>query len=129
MQYNRSLDYLALAMNELRKGKPVLAARLLQTASVQPDAEKALAIIEASNGQAFKPLQAKLKASKTAVKRLKADAEEYEDEEVDDEVEADVDQDPLDEVEDDADEGDEVDDEVEASKVMANTLRRMVRRG
>ena len=67
-QYNRSLDYTVLALAELKKGNGVLAARLLAKAVEQKDVNAAIAILEASNKQAFQ-VQANSKA------RLKASEE------------------------------------------------------
>jgi hypothetical protein len=128
MKYNRALDYTALAMNELRKGNHELAARLMATAQQQPDFEKGIAILEASNKAAFKMEAA-------AKQRLIATAEDDEEgveedqyegkEDADAPVEADaVDGDPLDEVED------EVEEEKPSApaQAMASVLRRMVKK-
>ncbi len=121
--YNRALDYTVLALDELRKGKPVLAARLLATAVQQPDLEQAIATLEASNSYAFK-----LNASKS---RLRAGADEEfpfkvesenDEEEFEHEPEMEVAEfegDPLDEV------GEE-DEETAPAQAMAKVLSSMV---
>lgn len=143
--YNRALDYTALALDSLRQGKPVLAARLLASAAKQPDLKKAIAILEASNKYAFSKIQAK--AVQAGKKRLKANDEfPFEDGQGEGELAADLEDDPLDDVieeedevlEADADEDDNEDDEVEeeevteevvpASAVMAKVLSQMQRR-
>ena len=96
-KYNRALDYTVLALDELSKGKPVLAARLLAKAAEQKDLPSAIAILEASNKQAFKSEQV------TAKKRLTAgDDFPFEDGQGEGELAADLgedfDGDPLDEV-------------------------------
>ena len=118
-KYNRALDYTVLALDELSKGKPVLAARLLAKAAEQKDLPSAIAILEASNKQAFKSEQV------TAKKRLTAgDDFPFEDGQGEGELAADLgedfDGDPLDEVgeddvavEADLDEMDDGDDEAE----------------
>jgi hypothetical protein len=136
-QYNRALDWVALALNELGNGKHALAAKLLAKARAEPDCNRAIEILEASNKQAFevaaaaaKVEAAKIEAAKAepkkpaakvgASKRIKASEEMVED--------FDVEQDPLDEIEDDEDEGDLVDDETDPTEEMASVLARMVRR-
>lgn len=124
-KYNRALDYTVLALDELSKGKPVLAARLLAKAAEQKDLSSAIAILEASNKQAFQSEQV------TAKKRLTAgDDFPFEDGQGEGELAADLgedfDGDPLDEVGeddvaveadldemDDGDDGDEDDDDGE----------------
>lgn len=96
-KYNRALDYTVLALDELSKGKPVLAARLLAKAAEQKDLPSAIAILEASNKQAFQSEQV------TAKKRLTAgDDFPFEDGQGEGELAADLgedfDGDPLDEV-------------------------------
>lgn len=110
MKYNKALDYTVLAMQEMVNGKPVLAARLFAKATEQPDLQDAMRILEASNAQAFKKLQAsKVEAPKT---RLQAEAEgEVEVAEEPEVVEEDLEGDPLEQVADAIDGDDEVVDE------------------
>ena len=112
--YNRSLDYVALAMNELRAGKTTLAARLLATAVKQPDAEQGIAILEASNKYAFE-LQAKTKTTQLKAKRRITASEEGFDEDGmgEGEMAADLSEDPLDDVEDEGIEADADDLDIE----------------
>lgn len=127
--YNRALDYTALALNELRKGKTELAARLLVKASEQSDAVSAIAILEASNKQAYK---AQISASAKA--RLQAAEEGIEFEEPSEEVADAIDCDPLDEVEDETEveaemepEEEEIEEEdvaTQMAKVMSTMKRR-----
>ncbi|QBX06494.1 hypothetical protein H1O16_gp081 [Burkholderia phage BcepSaruman] len=58
MNYNRSLDFVALAMDNMQKGRIKTAAKFFQDACTAPDAPRALAIIEASNGHAYATAQA-----------------------------------------------------------------------
>jgi hypothetical protein len=121
-KHNRSLDYVLLAMSELHKGKPVLAARLFASAHKEADFVDAMKILEASNSQAFKAEQAAV----TAKSRIKASDEfPFEDGHGEGELAADLGEDfegdPLDEVEDvdlqveasDDDDEDEDDDDAE----------------
>jgi hypothetical protein len=131
-QYNRALDYTVLALSELKKGKPVLAARLLASAAKQPDADAAIAILEASNAHAYKISAATKKSNVlSSKKRLTASDEFPFEDEVEDEVEAEMDDlsgDPLDDVKSDEDE--EITEsamEEEPSAAMAKVLSRMVR--
>lgn len=157
-KYNRALDYTVLALDELSKGKPVLAARLLAKAAEQKDLSSAIAILEASNKQAFQSEQV------TAKKRLTAgDDFPFEDGQGEGELAADLgedfDGDPLDEVgeddvaveadldemdddDDDDDDGEDAEAEIEeevtakakpaqkvsASVAMARVLARMERK-
>ena len=73
VKYNRALDWMALAMNELTANKnPVLAARLMAKAAQEPDVKAAIATIEATNRVAHQNM---VKAA-----RLRASAEMTEDE-------------------------------------------------
>lgn len=93
--YNRSLDLLTLALSQAKLGNAVTAAKMLVKASQASDSEKALAILEASNAQAF-DIQAKAIAAAKVVKasallataaatRLKATEEDLSDLIIDDE--------------------------------------------
>lgn len=91
--YNRALDLIALAMQQVQKGNPTTAAKLLVKAATAPDADRAIGILEASNAQAFaataaakkekvaaaaKPAPAKAAVKPTPTKaasRVKADEE------------------------------------------------------
>jgi hypothetical protein len=77
MQYNKALDYTVLALDSLRQGKPVLAARLLAKAGEQTDLTAAIQILEHSNKAAHAAeLKAKLEAKTTSpATRLKASEE------------------------------------------------------
>ncbi len=136
--YNRALDRVVLAMDQLKKGEHVVAAKLFASALKEKDFDRAIATIEASNKQAFETEKAaKLEASKKPAKevkakseggkRLKADADDFAEDEmmagVDDDAEdADVDPDPLDEIVED-----EVEEDIEApEEAMAKVLSRMV---
>jgi hypothetical protein len=57
--YNRALDFLALAMEQQQEGNIKTAAALFVKAATSKDASAAMAIIEASNAQAY---SAKVKA-------------------------------------------------------------------
>ena len=124
MKYNRAIDYTVLALNELKNGKPVTAARLLAEAVKQSDINVAIATLEVNNKHAFS-VQAAAKKT-TASKRLKA-ADEFpfnENEVGDDETEvaSEFEGDPLDDVE-----GEEPMEEEEAPAVaMAKVLSSMV---
>lgn len=125
-QYNRALDRVLLAMNEMRQGNHVLAAKMFASATKEPDFERGMAIIEASNKHAAaveakaREEAAKLEAAaKAPVKSAKVQAS---DEFVED---LDVEQDPLDEIEDEEDDGDDVGNPTEE---MASVLARMVRK-
>lgn len=93
--YNRSLDLLALAMVEAQKGNAVTAAKLLVKASIDPSAKSAVAIIEASNDQAFAAnardkikakAKAKVKAAEDDFSDIIGDDEPMEDEDMEDEA-------------------------------------------
>lgn len=81
--YNRSLDYVTLAMAHGRKGNHEMAAKLFAKAIQASDAVKAIGILEASNKEAY---EATAKAKKVAAakkpvaaaKRIKAADEEFE---------------------------------------------------
>ncbi len=51
--YNRSLDYITLAMAKGRSGDTAQAAKLFAKAIAAPDALRAIAVLETSNAQAF----------------------------------------------------------------------------
>lgn len=70
--YNRALDFMALAMQQHAKGRTKTAASLFVKASQAPDVKAAIAIIEASNAQAY---TAKVKAEAAAKKPVKAKSE------------------------------------------------------
>lgn len=77
--YNRALDYVTLAMATARKGDVTTAAKLFAKAISAHDSTRAIAILEASNKQAFAATAAAAKAkanpTSAAAKRIKADAE------------------------------------------------------
>lgn len=73
--YNRSLDYITLAMATGRRGDPVAAAKLFAKAIQEPDCVRAVAILEASNKQAFTAAKVQAKTAVAASKRLKANEE------------------------------------------------------
>ena len=96
MKYNRSLDYVALAMVQAAKGNAVVASKLFAKAINSPDAQRAIAVIEASNSEAHKAtVKAKIKAASTKTRRIKA-SEELDDLIDDDEVDAGMDDEDLD---------------------------------
>ncbi len=133
-QYNRTLDYTVLALAEMKKGKPILAARLFAKAAEQSDVTAAIAILEASNAHAYKMTAASKKPVISSKQRLTASDEfpfDGSDVEAD---EMDMDSDPLDEVEDseleasdDMDDMDEEEVEEDPSVAMAKVLSRMTR--
>jgi hypothetical protein len=127
MTYNRALDYVALALNELTaKKNPVLAARLLAEAAKQPDCQAAIASIEATNrfakAQADKLAAAAVKANdEQPMPEMPANGESC--------VEAEFGEDPLDDVE----EEEEMEDAAApapamAAKQMAKVLTSMQQR-
>jgi len=90
-KHNRALDFIALAMNQARKGNIVRAAKLFSSALDEPDHVQAIKIIEASNAQALKvELTAKAEKLKAAAKptKVKAAEDEIEDDLEDDKIEA-----------------------------------------
>lgn len=70
--YNRALDYVAIAMDQHSKGRVKTAAKAFASAMTSPDVKAALAILEASNAQAFK---AKLEAKVSTKVSVEAKAE------------------------------------------------------
>lgn len=134
-QYNRALDYTVLALAELKKGNGVLAAKLMANAVAQPDIDRAIGILEASNKQAF-ALQAKTapKARLTAAEDFPF-AEEVEGGAEDDLVADAMDCDPLDEIEEEdgddqleADADEDYFEEEAPAMAMAKVLSSMTRR-
>ncbi len=125
--YNRSLDYVALAMATARGGDAAKAAKLFAKAIQEPDAVRAVAILEASNKQAFTAAKVEAKAAKTvAAKRLKAN-EEFDmgdDEDLDDLAGGEVDAATEDEDEEDEDEGFDA----EFAKVLSSMTKARVRK-
>ena len=128
MKYNTALDFMALALSQAKAGNHEIAAKCLIQASREQDADKALQIIEHSNGVAAKALVAAHTKAKAA-KAVKAEAEEIEfdesllDEdlrddagEAEDDAGAEVDA----AAEDDEAEGEEDAGEAEAMEVMAS---------
>jgi hypothetical protein len=120
LKYNRALDYMVEAMNEMVDGKkrPQVAASLMVKAFAEPDALAAIKTIEATNKLAYAQEKAALEASQ----RLQA-TEEMTDAESEFPVETggeggaeefDFDADPLDYVGDD-------EEEVEAPAVASTT--------
>lgn len=72
--YNRALDFVALAFAEHREGRVLTAAQLFAEAVACPDVERAIKVIEASNNQAFAASQA-VKAQARAQEEAKSRAE------------------------------------------------------
>lgn len=75
MAYNLSLDLVALAIQEARKGNSVNASRLFLSASQDESADKALRMIQATNEHALKaakaaPAKTQSKATPTKAKAL-----------------------------------------------------------
>jgi len=135
--YIRALDYTVLALNELSKGKHVLAARLLAQAVKEPDLPQAIATLEASNKYAFALEAGATKARVVAPQKtsantrltaaedfpfdptIEADADtEFED---DEELDAEFDGDPLAELEDE-----DTEEDVAPAQAMARVLSSMV---
>jgi hypothetical protein len=56
--YNRALDYLALSLEQMSKGRVETSAQLFIKAATSPDAGRAVKVIEASNAQAHSAKQA-----------------------------------------------------------------------
>jgi len=72
-KYNHSLDYTVLALASAADGDFAKAGKLLLKASTQHDVQDAVAILEASNAQAFDKLTASRKANPVkATKKVKA---------------------------------------------------------
>ena len=114
--YNRALDFMALAAVQFTKGRVQTAAKLIAKATTSADFQQAIAIIEASNSQAFTAKEAeKAKLAAAASKKRKVKAAE--DQALEslvgpiDELEDDMDvvDDEVDEAAEDEEEGDEVD--------------------
>lgn len=76
--YNRTLDYMALAVEQYGLGRVKTAAKLLVKAASQPDVKAAIAIIEASNNSAYAAREAARVAAskKTTAKRTTVRAAE-----------------------------------------------------
>lgn len=73
--YNESLDFIALAMSQMAQGHVKTAAKFFRDAVMAADAPKAVAIIEASNAQAYKShvqAQAKARAEASVSPEMKA---------------------------------------------------------
>ncbi len=68
--YNRALDNMALAANHYMQGNEIVAAAFFMKAAQSPDVAQAIAIIEASNAQAY-AASAKTAPAKTSVKASK----------------------------------------------------------
>lgn len=107
--YNHALDYLALAGEQMSKGRLKVAAKCLARAVRMPDFPQAIAIIEANNNAAFKaaevaastkpakkPVAAKskvLSAEDAALESLVGDLDELDEDADEEEVEEDADED------------------------------------
>lgn len=133
-QYNRALDYTVLALSELTKGNGVLAAKLMASAVAQPDIDRAIDILEASNKQAF-ALQAKVAKQRLTAADEFPFAEEVEGGAEDDLVSDAMDGDPLDEIEEEdgddqleADADEDYFEEEAPAMAMAKVLSSMTRR-
>jgi hypothetical protein len=57
--YNRALDNMALAANHYLQGNEIVAAAFFLKAATSPDVTQAIAIIEASNAQAYEAASTK----------------------------------------------------------------------
>lgn len=144
--YNRALDFMALAAVQFTKGRPQVAAKLMVKATASSDFAQAIAIIEASNGQAFAAKEAekarlaaaakkvaakkKVKASEEdeALESLVGDLDEL-DTDAGDAVEDEVELDEVEASDETDEEEDAGDDEVEApSEAFASALASMVKR-
>lgn len=68
MKYNRALDFLLLAAQATKHGKNELAAKHFAKATIQPDIDDAIRVLEASNARAWEAHQAELTAKAKAKK-------------------------------------------------------------
>lgn len=64
--YNRALDNMALAANHFLQGNEIVAAAFFMKAAQSPDVTQAIAIIEASNAQAYAAASTKTEAGAKA---------------------------------------------------------------
>jgi hypothetical protein len=64
--YNRALDNMALAANHYLEGNEIVAAAFFMKAAQSPDVAQAIAIIEASNAQAYAAASVKTEATAKA---------------------------------------------------------------
>lgn len=112
-KYNRSLDHVLLAMACAHKGQTAKAAKLFAKAIQQPDAVRAMAILEASNAAARK-------TEASANKKVKAsdDLDMGEDEDIDSLIEDEPEEASMD------DEDDEDFDDSEFASVLASMTKR-----
>lgn len=69
--YNRALDNMALAANHYLQGNEIVAAAFFLKAATSPDVSQAIAIIEASNAQAYAAASTATTAAKAPVKASK----------------------------------------------------------
>lgn len=69
--YNKSLDYTLLALASAANGDHKNAGALLLKAAKSPDVKRAVAVLEASNAQAFDAEQARVQAAAKAKKETK----------------------------------------------------------
>lgn len=69
--YNRALDNMALAANHFLQGNEIVAAAFFMKAAQSPDVTQAIAIIEASNAQAYAAAATKTEAAKAPVNASK----------------------------------------------------------
>lgn len=83
MKYNTALDFMAIALQQAKAGNHEVAAKCLLQASRESDSDKALQIIEHSNGIAAKALIAAATKAKTAKSAKAAVAVKAEAEDVD----------------------------------------------
>jgi len=113
MKYNRAMDWVALALNELVANKnPVLAARLFAKAGQEGDVNDAIRTIEATNRYAHGQV--------VAAAKVKAELEPVAEEPCEEPVVAEFGEDPLDEVADEP-----VAEEEEMVPAVASTAKQM----
>lgn len=153
-RYTKSLDLVALAFKEQRKGNSKNAAHLFAAAAAHPSANYAMSVIEATNSRSA-PAKTTTTAKSAKVKakrRVQAESEEIfedtdddtlevlesltdEDLDVEEDVEDDLDEDADEDDDDDGDldaEEDEISDIVEGrarARMFAASLQSMARRG
>lgn len=129
-KYNHSLDFTVLALASAADGDFKTAGKLLVKASKAHDVGAAVAILEASNAQAFERLTASKKGGKIAARRVKASTQVRafdigDEDEISELIEDDVDgDDEMDDVEVDAD-YDEDEDEEDFDTAFASMLKGM----
>lgn len=133
--YTKSLDLVALAFQEYRKGNAVNASRLFVAAASHGSAPYAMRVIQATNNSAA-ATEVKAKSKVKARRRLKAESE-FEDtdpdtldvlESLDDDVDIEGEAEDEEFVEDDIDaDEDDIEDVIDASTRQARSFARSLR--